>query len=220
MSRPNSVRLFMTVDKLMYREALLFQLLNLPEIDFVGESSGGAETLQALDAAQPDLLIIEENLEDNDGLTISEIALSKMPSLVIILLVESDISQQRLSIYLEAGIKSVIPLSHPVQQLIKAIEYVGKGQFYVDSTNFSSTQSSKPLDVDAFYALSVREQEVAKMMADRLAIKTIAEQLGLSHKTIHTYKERILVKMGFEKVPELLLFMHRLQHQSNALSGL
>jgi two-component system response regulator FimZ (fimbrial Z protein) len=49
-------------------------------------------------------------------------------------------------------------------------------------------------------------------MASRLPVRDIAGRLGVSCKTVHSYKDRIFVKLGFERLPELILFMQRHQH--------
>ena len=220
------LNLFVTVDKLIFREAILLQLVQLPYLNLVGESSSGADTLKQLALCAPNLLIIEEDLQGKDGLTLAEIALSKEPSLIIILLVETEITESRLKIYLESGVASVVPKTQPVSKLIKTIHYVRNGQSYIDpehltqartlipNTPGSQDTSVKPralIDLDLYHVLSEREQEVAGLIAARVSIKEIAERLELSHKTVHTYKERILVKMGFEQMSELLLFMKRVR---------
>lgn len=209
----NSIRLYVTIEKLLYREALIYQLLQQPEVNLVGESTTGVDTLNQLNQCSPSVLIIEENLPDNDGLTISELALEEQPALSILLLVDTNISQSRLAIYLESGIKSVVSKNQPVTELIKSLHYIKSGQIYVDAEQFRFPRQSISVNLDMFYSLSHREQEVAQLMADRITVNHIAARLGLSNKTVHTYKERILVKMGFERLPELMLFMKRFQNQ-------
>ena len=171
----DDIRLYVTIDKRLYRDAILYQLLLEENIDLVGESATGVDTLEQLPTVRPTVLIIEEALQDNDGLTIAEVALSNHPALSVLLLVERPVSPARLAIYLESGIKT------------------------------------SP-DLEAFHALSAREREVARLMADRVAFKTIADRLGVSYKTVHSYKDRIFIKMGFERQPDLMLFMKRFRN--------
>ena len=220
MDTPKRLNVFVTVSKLMFREALLLKLLSLPSMNLVGESSCGADTLGKLDQCRLDLLIIEEELIDNDGLTVSEIALNKQPSLIVILLVESVISESRLKIYLESGIASVVPKTQPVQNLIKAISYVQNGRIYVDPDTChaehrrdaaSLAQELTWAGLAPYLSLSERERDVADMLAQQITIKDIAGKFGLSIKTIHTYKDRILIKTGCTGAPELMLYMQRVR---------
>ena len=211
---PDLLRLYVTMDKRLHRDALLYQLLLEDTIDLVGESSTGVDTLSQLPTANPGVLVIEEALSDNDGLTISEVALSRHPSLRILLLVDRPVSPARLAIYLDAGIKAVIAKTQPVQELIRTLAYIRHGQVYVDAASYTpGANDNRSKELDAFDSLSSREREVARLLAERIAVKTIAERLGVSHKTVHSYKDRIFNKMGFERLPDLMLFMKRFRNR-------
>lgn len=208
MSQGNrKLRLYVTIGQRLFRDSLLFQLLLHNEIDLVGESETGIDTMNSLESARPGVLIIEENLPDNDGLTIAEHALSERPSLAVLLISDTPVSANRLAIYLEAGIKAVVSKHQPIQDLVKTLFYIRNGQVYVGAWQKPDSPSQGMLN--AYNALSGREREVARLIASRIPIKDIAEQLGVSCKTVHSYKDRIFVKLGFERLPELILFMKR-----------
>jgi len=214
----SKIRLFLTVEERLYRDALLYELVHQKDIELVGESYNGLETLNCLNVCSPSTLVIEEDLKDTDGLTISEMALAQHPSLSIILLVDTEISQNRLAIYLDSGIKSVISKTQSIHDLSQAVNYTRNGQIFIDSERFKGTQktvghsNSKThgWQSELFCSLSEREKEVATYIARHIPLNTIAEQLGVSQKTVHTYKERIFIKLGFQRLPELVVFMKRL----------
>ncbi|MAM89692.1 MAG: helix-turn-helix transcriptional regulator [unclassified Hahellaceae] len=201
------LRLYLTLGQRLFRDSLLFHLLLQDDIDLVGESDSGADTLQRLAAAAPGVLVIEENLRDNDGLTIAEHALNLSPTLSILLIAETQVSPGRLAIYLDAGIKAVVSKQQAMQDLLKTLYYIRNGQVYVGS--WQRTDSEESGAARAFDGLSGREREVAQLIASRVCIKEIADQLGVSCKTVHSYKDRIFAKLGFERMPELILFMKR-----------
>lgn len=66
------LRLYVTMGQRLLRDSLLFQILLHDEVELVGESETGVATLNRLKRATPSVLLIEENLQDNDGLTIAE----------------------------------------------------------------------------------------------------------------------------------------------------
>jgi len=207
------MRLYVTMSQRLTRDSLLHQLLLLDDIDLVGESDTGIDTLNRLTDARPGVLIIEESLVDNDGLTIAENALSLSPSLSILLICETPVNPGRLAIYLESGIKAVISKHQPIQDLIKTLYYIRNGQVYVSSLQTPDAATSSLMD--AYHALSGREREVAQLIARRVPMKEIAEQLEVSCKTVHSYKDRIFAKLGFERLPELILFIKR-HHRETA----
>lgn len=202
------LRLYVTIGQRLLRDSLLFQILLDSEVELVGESETGVATLNHLQAARPTVLLIEENLQDNDGLTIAEHALTMNPSLSVLLISDTPVSNGRMAIYLEAGIKAVVSKDQPIQELIKTLFYIRNGQVYIGNWR----QQPEPAGVLAYQALSGREREVAQLMASRLPVRDIAGRLGVSCKTVHSYKDRIFVKLGFERLPELILFMQRHQH--------
>jgi|GEM_PF-355698 len=214
----NNIRLFLTITQRIYRDVLLHELINQEDVDLVGESSSGSETLCLLSACSPTTLIIEENLLDNDGLTISELALEQNPSLTIILLVDSDINRNRLSIYLDSGIKSVVSKTQAIYDLSRALNYTRTGQVYIDAERYRlvpgrATLKESVCAAEKLNLLSEREQEVAMLIAQRMPVMEIAAQLGVSYKTIYTHKERILTKLDFRRLPELILLIKRLKIQ-------
>lgn len=198
----------------MYRDALLYQLMQLNKLSLVGESSTGVGTLDNIGSSGANVLIIEEDLPDNDGLTISEIALEQDPALIVVLLVDKEISHNRLAIYLESGIKSVVSSQQPISELVKMLHYIMGGQIYIGNEYYPSATAYQDIGLEVFHSLSKREQEVAFFVAQRMEIKCMAETMGVSNKTVHSYKDRILTKMGFERLPELVLFMQRYQSRT------
>lgn len=213
MESEQTLRAFITIEKKMVRDGLLYHLLNLPEFDLVGDASNGFDTLKQLGICKPDMLIVDEDLSDQDGLTVSEIALSNMPTLNIILLVDSIISDARLAIYLDSGIKSVVAKTQSIDQLIKTVRYVQHGQTFVDPNNCLKKEDDLGMNA-VFKILSHREIEVAMLLASQVSIKKIAELLCVSPKTVHTYKDRILIKMQCDRMQDLVLRMKRIRNRS------
>ena len=140
-------------------------------------------------------------------------ALSLHPALSVLLISDTPVNSSRMAIYLESGIKAVVSKQQSIQELIKTLFYIRSGQVYLG--NWQSTRDRADDALTAYQALSGREREVARLMSQRVAVRDIAEELGVSCKTVHSYKDRIFVKLGFERLPELILFMQR--HHQRAL---
>lgn len=210
--------LHLTVSKLLFREALMLQLIKLPNIRVVGESSHGAEALRVLSVAPAEILFIEEELEDNDGLTIAETARTKFPWLNVLLVVEKPVRQSRMAVYLESGVRAVVPKTAAMKEMLKALTYVSYGQTYIDpDMHWKHPLNSDRKSVNAMSKLSEREQEVARQLAQNRSIKSIALDLGVSQKTVHTYKDRILIKLEIGGFTELLVYLNRIRQTEPAL---
>jgi RNA polymerase sigma factor (sigma-70 family) len=69
-----------------------------------------------------------------------------------------------------------------------------------------STSRSVRLDSEA---LSEREREVLRLLAEGRRTKEIAERLGISPKTVETYRSRVMTKLGIDNLPGLVKFAIR-----------
>ncbi len=150
MNPQRRLRLFATVSHRLFRDGLLFQILHNEDIELVGESETGVETLQRLAAVRPGVLLIEENLKDNDGLTIAENALSLHPALSVLLISDTPVNSSRMAIYLESGIKAVVSKQQSIQELIKTLFYIRSGQVYLG--NWQSTRDRADDALTAYQA--------------------------------------------------------------------
>ena len=139
-------------------------------------------------------------------------ALNLQPTLNIMLIVDTTISAKRLTIYLQSGIKTVVSKDQPISELLEALRYIENGQPYVGNEVYQNSARQKQITV--FSSLSDRERQVAMMMADRIPAKLIAEELGVSHKTVHSYKDRVFTKLGIDRVVDLIVFVQRYKHQA------
>lgn len=81
----------------------------------------------------------------------------------VLLISDTPVSNGRMAIYLEAGIKAVGSKDQPIQELIKTPLYIRNGQVYISNWR----QESEPAAMFAYQALSGREREVAQLMASR-----------------------------------------------------
>ena len=102
---------------------------------------------------------------------------------------------------LRAGVKAVLPRDAPAQQILSAIQMVYSGLVVLDSgTTVELAQRVQPRSADspreAFDALTAREIEVLRMLAEGLGNREIALSLGISEHTVKFHISSILDKLG------------------------
>ena len=101
------------------------------------------------------------------------------------------------------------------ENLAEAIEKVYAGEIYIDS--YISNKVIKSLisknDVEiaednksAYSKLSLREQQILKLLIDGVPIKDIAEELFISSKTVENHKASIMVKLKCKNMTELIRY--------------
>ena len=113
---------------------------------------------------------------------------------------------------MSAGAQGYVQKSAIDTELFQAIDNVAAGRLHLNESSAKSLlsmllverqQSALP---PATAVLSPRELEVLRWYARGFSLREIGEQLGLSVKTVDTYKTRIMEKLGFQKKSELIAY--------------
>ena len=192
------------------REALTAVIDSKIDMRVVGESATAGQTLQKLDRVDPDVIVVDISLEDAHGLDLVEELRSRYPDLRIVVF-----SMYDESVYAErairAGASGYVMKSEPTEQAVLAIQAVSNGDVYL-SRRMSSRILSKAIRTQDYAFRSTAEQltdrelTVFKKMGEGESVRDIASELGLSRKTVETYRRRAKEKLGFENVDELLQY--------------
>ena len=143
-----------------------------------------------------------------NGIDATQSLVSKSPSTkVIILSVHSD--TEHIYRAFQAGARGFLLKESAGDEVVKAVRAVYLGRKYV-SQNLSEVlpmdymrhpQERSPLD-----ALSPREREVLQLSVEGFTSAAIGAKLGLSPKTVDTYRSRLMEKLGVQNLPELVRF--------------
>ena len=114
---------------------------------------------------------------------------------------------------LRAGARGYLMKDAPIESVLAAIRRILTGQLALSETMTSLMleHAGHPgLAASPMEQLSSRELQVYEMLGRGLSNKTIGENLGVSHKTIGTYKARLMEKLGCRTTPELMLHARKL----------
>ena len=189
------------------RLGLTYLIKNEPSLKVVGESSNAARCLKDLSKQQPDLLIMGLSLPGMSGLEFSKKLRSQFPDLPILVL-----STYGESLYaqrcLRAGARGFISKREGPAALLEGIRRVLKGHIFVGAAvseiMLRKDGHASGLPDISLDLLSNRELEVFRMVGQGLRTTQIARTLGLSHKTIESYREKIKVKLNLSHASDLL----------------
>ena len=174
------------------------------------QASSYTELLEALEKAVPDLLILDLNLGDTNGLNTLENISSLYPSLPILVLSAYPEEVYALRTF-KNGASGYLNKSIVSSELIDAIITIMKGKKYISSTFEEILPLGTNLgkeEKDLVEILSKREFEVLNLIAAGQAPKEIAENMNVSPKTISTYRTRIMEKLSFETTSQLQRFAY------------
>ena len=110
----------------------------------------------------------------------------------------------------EAGASAYALKTEPIVALVEVIDLVLRGAAFVSNTfrrgESAAAQCSARVDLDA---LSAREREVLRLLAEGRRTQEIADLLGLGVKSVETYRSRLMEKLGIDNVAGLVRFAIR-----------
>jgi DNA-binding NarL/FixJ family response regulator len=202
-------RVLIVCDRALVREGLRRMLEGTPEVILDGGAADPPEAL-ALLASAPDVVLVDFAMPMKDGLdATAEVCRAAAASRVVVLGGYAD--QQHAQGAFEAGASGFLWKGADVAELLEAIRTVERGGTYVSpqvaaGLDGSSHGAERVASLDS---LSKRELEVMCFLATGMTNREIAEQLGISVKTIDTHRGHLLKKLQLRNNSDITRFAIR-----------
>lgn len=201
-ARTDPIRVVLVDDHSLMRAGLKSVLLSYPDICVVGEAGGGMEALTLATRVRPDVVLMDLDMPNGDGLSTTRTLQEALP-LVRVLIVTMHTEQEELIRLLAAGARGYLCKTAAERELADAIRVVASGDVYLRPSVAHALASSaaepprKRTDARArLDCLSQREKSVVALTAEGFNGPEIGRQLGITAKTVDTYKQRIEQKLG------------------------
>ena len=157
----------------------------------------GASCAKGLKAGLPDILLLDIQLQDCDGLELCARLMSKHPDLKIIMLTsfsEPSIVKRALG----SGAKGYILKNVNIKELLNGIKVVNDGKTFISKDIRATIDTTNENSV----WLTNREKEVLKLLAEGLSTNEIAGRLSRDEETIRSHRRNILLKLEAKNVAE------------------
>jgi len=205
------VRVLLADDHAMVRAGLSVLLGLQPDIEVVGEAEDAVGAVRLTRELQPDIVVVDINMPPRDsGLqVIGEILETGQRSKVLVLTMYDDPTYLQAAI--GAGALGYVVKAAADEELISAIRILHEGRTFFSVSQGSSggdELAGQPLD-RLLPELSRRECQVLYYVAHGYTSQQIADQLGLSIKTVDGYRGRIMEKLGLRDRASLVRFALR-----------
>ena len=191
-------------DHAILRDGLKALLRLTPDIVVVGEAANGVDAVAAASRLAPKVVVMDLDMPGGDGATATR-ALVQMSPAPRVLILTMHTEEERLIPLLSAGASGYLAKDVADRELADAIRAVAAGDVYVRprvarllAADIRPRARPAPADEarEKFGALSNREQAVLQLIAQGYSGPEIGSQLGISAKTVDTYKQRIEEKLG------------------------
>ncbi len=208
------IRLILADDHPVVRQGLRRLLEERGDLKVVAEVGSADELTIKLRETPADVVLLDVAMPGPGILEILRQLKATHPSLRS--LVVSMYTEEQYAVRaLKAGAAGYLTKDRPPEELIAAIQKVCRGGIYVSPTLAERLAGGLAAESERFphEALSDREFEVLKRLAAGDSVKEIGARLGLSPKTVSTYRARILEKLNLKTNADLVRYAleHRLE---------
>lgn len=201
------VRILLVDDHAVMRSSLAL-LLNTRGAQVIGEASDGRSGIVEALRLRPDVILMDITLPDMDGIEATRQICKAWPQARILALTMHS-EETYLVPFLEAGGAGYIRKAAADRDLFTAIETVRDGKTFLGTTGMDvlihehRPAGNKPVP-PRLSSLSDRERFVLEQTVRGFTSREIAEQLGISPRTVDTYRYRVMEKLGVKHRHELV----------------
>lgn len=176
------------------------------QLQVIGHVTSGNELFKFLKTQIPDVLIMEIDLPQINGITALRNIKNHFPGLKILVFTCHPEEMYALSA-IKAGASGYVPKTVTTENFNMAIQQVARGGIYLNKNITEKINSginhSNNL-ISKFKKLSIREAEVLNLLSNGKRNKDIAEALDINEKTVSTYKTRLLKKLKVDNIADLI----------------
>jgi DNA-binding NarL/FixJ family response regulator len=210
----NTITILLVDDHAMFRSGLRALLEMEPDFTVVGEAANGEDAVQMAERLRPRVVLMDLSMPGIGGLeaTRQVVALGHGTR---VLTVTSHGEGGQLLALLEAGGSGFVTKHSPEDELVAAIRTVARGDIflYPAAARVLVQQfrgATPPAGAaDPLGTLSGREREVLVLTAEGYTSAEIGERLQISHKTVDTYRQRLMEKLEIRHRSDLVRFALR-----------
>ena len=208
-----SIRIVMAEDHRMFREGLRHLLEKEKDFTIVGEAENGRTAVKLVEELSPDVILMDVNMKDLNGIEATRQIVAKFP-LVKVIGLSMYSERQFVTEMLLAGAKGYLLKDSAIEELVFGIRQVVNKNVYLSPSIATGVIEEFTIGIQkdrspVFAILTPREREVLQMLAEGQTTKQIAFSLGVSGKTIETFRQQIMSKLDIKTIAGLVKFAIR-----------
>ena len=199
------LRILVTDDHPVVRQGIMRIIEDTPDMKVTGEAENGYELLKKIKEQDYDLILMDISMPGSDGLEVIRELKKIKPNLPILILTIHPEKYYGLRM-LQAGASGYLTKQNAPFELIEAIRKVSQGGMYISNSLAQLLVASKKdgEGKPGHEKLSDREYQVMNMIAAGKKVKTIADELCISVKTIHVHRRHILEKLNMASNADII----------------
>ncbi len=214
----NRIKVMVVDDHALFRSGLVRILKANEEVEIVGESSDGYEALTVSEEAKPDIILMDLNMKNMDGLEATRKIKELQPEVKIIILTVMEEKKYFLSA-IQAGADGYILKNIEPEELYAFLKAVIRGETPVSgkiAKELFFNHNHGELEAGEQHTdeneLTPREKMVVNLLGDGLTNKKIAEKLCISESTVKVHLRHIMEKLELKNRIEIAVYSTRQQN--------
>ncbi|MFO7614942.1 MAG: response regulator transcription factor [Bacteroidales bacterium] len=195
-------------DHEFFRNGLKMVINRLKYAKVVGEATNGKEFLELLRQKEPDIVLIDIQMPQMNGIEATRQALEEYPDLKIVALTMFD-DEEYIQSMIDAGAKGFLLKNITREVLDQALQAVQSGKNYYSPELwefFTRKVAREPRQDEEEIQLTRREKEILQLICDGLSNKEIADRLFISERTVIGHKSNLLAKTNTKSSVGLLSY--------------
>ncbi|WP_420387574.1 response regulator [Roseivirga sp.] len=204
------VKVAIADDHKLFREGMRFLIDQMDNLEVVFEASNGKELLDEIDRNDADILLLDLDMPEMDGLEVLKELRPQKPELgIIILTMHSD--SKMIAYLMELGANSYLLKDTSPEEFEQAISSVMEEGFYFNQMVSKAMlgglkgQAKKKPTLNHHESLTSREVEVLELICQEFTAKEIADKLFISHRTVEGHRKNLIEKLGVKNTAGLIV---------------
>lgn len=206
----DKIRVMIADDHTIVRAGVRLLLEAEPDIEVVGEALNGDEASAMAEALGPDVILMDIAMPGTNGLAATRQIKARAPKIHILILTMHRTDEYFFEV-LKAGASGYVLKGADTNELIGAIRAVARGEVFLHPTMARHLLQDylhrlDDPDVPGQPALTAREREILRLLAEGYSNKEIADSLVVSPSTIHSHRTNLMKKLNLGSRHELIRY--------------
>jgi two-component system response regulator NreC len=204
------IRVLIADDHTLFRAGVRVLLEAVSGIEVVGEAADGERAIEMAGSLRPDVVLMDIAMPGTNGLEATRTIKSRFPDMQVLVLTMHR-SDEYFFEMLKAGASGYVLKGAETAELVDAVQDVARGEVFLQPTMAKKLLGDylnrlRGVDDPDRPALTRRENEILRLLADGCSNKEIAERLFVSLSTVHTHRTNLMRKLNLQGRHELVRY--------------
>ena len=202
----NIIKIYIADDHQLLIDGLISALSDYPYLEIVGTANNGKKVLNDIYLSKPDVLLLDLNMPQADGLQVIE-KLKTTAKHIKILVLSNYNANHIIKEVQQKGADGYLLKNGSINDLVTAIHQVANGKSVFENVIPATQKKEAGYFMDDFmkeYLLTKREHDILLLMAKGKSSNEIGDTLFISAATVSTHRRNILKKLGLKRTSEIM----------------